>query len=136
MPTKTQSLFDRSAAKVFDLFGERDEHGELVPSVVLKIDADEYPLTAIFGEKRYEVVYSPAQNAELKSIRWSATVPTAEMTAHGLSQLPVRCEVVIADEVWSHDVAETTWEETYVTISLKRTVLSRLNTQERNGGAV
>lgn len=136
MPTKTQSLFDRSAVKVFDLFGERDEFGALSPSVVLKIEAESYPLTAIFGEKRYEVVYSPVQNAELKNIRWSIQVPTAEMTAHGLSQLPVRCEVEIADDVWSHDVAETTWEETYVTISLKRTVLSRLNTQERNGGSV
>ncbi len=136
MPTKTQTLFDRAAAKVFDLFGERDEFGELKPSVILRIGADEYPLTAIFGEKRYEKTYSPIQNEEQKSIRWNIQVPTAEMTVHGIAQLPARCEVEIADEVWSHDVAETTWEETYVTISLKRTVLSRLNTQERNGGAV
>ncbi len=131
-------MFAKAAEVLHKHYGELDDTGEVLDeqAVTLRLGEQEYQMAAIVGDIRYQTTYSPTDGSEKKRMQRTIKVLPGVFEELGISQFPVRMEVSIGDELWSHDVAETQWSKMFVTIGLERTVLSRLNTQERNGGAV
>lgn len=140
MPTNLSSIFATAGAELHKHFGELDDTGEeLSEEAITLLDVgneDEMPLPAILSAVRYEPVYDPATGEEHKIMRRTAKVLPSEFTDYEITQLPIRFEARIGEETWVHDPTQTDWGTMFVTIGLKRDMLSRLKTQERNGGAV
>lgn len=100
--------------------------------VTLRIGALEISLEATIGAETYQ--HSIDQHGDTyKSIAKTVVVRTADLIAGGVTSLPEICHVSIGDEEWPHDVGTTQWNDTFVTIGLRRDVLQRIKTQEMNG---
>lgn len=115
--------------EMMQVFGERD-------AVVLLLAGQEYHLPAIVVAVRHEAEFDAQRGDFTKRQLREIRVPTASLTDEGITTLPERCAVRIGGVEWAHDVSLTQWNEQFVTIGLRRDVLSRMSTGERNTGAV
>lgn len=137
MPNNLSSIFADAGSILQQQFGELDDTGEELSSkaIVLLLDPDEIELPAILSPIRYEVSLD-ARGEERKTMRRDAKVLPSDLAEYEITALPIRCEVRIGEEKWTHDSSQTEWGTMFIKIGLMREQLSRLKTQERNGGAV
>jgi len=137
MANNLASIFSHAAGVLKTQYAERDE-GENIndEAVVLLIGNAEYHLPAIVGEIRYETHFDPTRGEYSKITRRDIRFNPADLETESVSDIPERSHIRIGEEEWPVDLTETEWGKLVVKVGVVRDVLSRLNTQERNGGPV